>query len=373
MLGSPDVQAKPDVSKSLEDYRPNYEDSVLSPSNRAIFLNQDREALVSRADYRRRANEGLAAAALLMLTPFAINNFIQGRILLGFGSAAIVIVMAANAWILKGNRLSTLLNSIVVVPAMLIFISMSIQHQGVIGVMWSYPAVLACFIILPERNAMLAAGIMVLVLSPQVWLVLGPGIGIRSAATLTAIAVFTAIFVRSIVEAQERLQEFAITDSLTGLNNRVMLGVSLNRAVQQYLRSDTPMALLAIDIDHFKSVNDELGHAVGDLVLSGVGNLLKNRFRQVDQIFRSGGEEFLVLLNDTGRAESLQIAENLREMIEERRFLETRPITVSIGVASLDKTDTVETWMKRADASLYRAKTEGRNRVVASEPETVVA
>ncbi len=332
-------------------------------------MNHDHDTLINHADYRRKANEGLALAAIVLLTPFSINNFIQGRLLLGAGSLVIVIVMASTAWVFKGNRMSNLLSAIVIVPAMLIFVSMSIHNQQIIGVLWAYPAVFSCFIILPLRSAILAATIMVLALTPQVWAVLGAGIGLRSAATLTAISVFTAIFVRSIIEAQERLQTFAITDSLTGLNNRVMLSASLNRAVQQYLRSDTPMSLLALDIDHFKKVNDELGHAVGDVVLSGMGTLLKNRFRQVDQIFRSGGEEFLVLLDDTERAEARQIAENLREMIEQRNFLETRPVTVSIGVAMLEKSDTVETWMKRADANLYRAKSEGRNRVVVTEPE----
>ncbi len=302
-------------------------------------------------------------AALLMLTPFSINNFLESRYLLGFGSLAIVVVVAVNAWLLRGNRLATLTSSIVLVPAILIFVSVSIQAQGIVGVMWAYPALLACFIILPERSAIIAAVIMVGVFSPQAWAVLGSGIGLRSAATLTATAVFAAIFVRSIIDAQQRLQEFAITDSLTGLSNRVMLGASLNRAVQQFLRSDTPMTLLAIDIDHFKPVNDELGHAVGDAVLEQMGALLKNRFRQVDQIFRSGGEEFLVLLNDTAHPESVQIAQDLRKLIEEQRLLEMRPLTVSIGVALLEKSDTVETWMKRADARLYQAKANGRNQV----------
>lgn len=202
-----------------------------------------------------------------------------------------------------------------IVPAVIGFLFVSIQNQGIVGVLWCYPGILAFFIILKERVAPWAALALILVVVPQAWAELGSGIGLRAGATLTAVSVFTSIFMFSIMEAQERLQQLAITDSLTGLNNRVMLNDSLNRALQQFLRSKTPMTLLAIDIDHFKAVNDQLGHAVGDEVLSALGKLLRGRFRQAnytnlpsgDYVFRVIASNNDLVWNEVGASVSLTV------------------------------------------------------------------
>lgn len=317
-------------------------------------------------DFRSRANLGLVFAALLILTPFGINNFLQGRLLLGAASMIIVFAMGITGWMIFHRRDPGLISMLVVVPAVIGFLSMSIQNQGFIGVMWCYPGILSFFVIFRERQAPAAALLLLVVLVPQIWMTMGSSIGLRAAATLFAVGTFTSIFLFAIMDAQKKLRQLAITDTLTGLRNRVMLNDALNRAMQVFLRTETPMTLLAIDIDHFKSVNDQLGHAVGDQVLESLGELLTQRFRQVDQIFRLGGEEFLVILNGTGGTEGITIAEDLRARIEERRLLSSRPLTVSIGVASLDRDDSVEGWMQRADANLYKAKSGGRNQVVAS-------
>ncbi len=316
-------------------------------------------------DFRSRANFGLAVSCLVILGPFGLNNLVQGRLLLGFGSLTICAAMIVTGWLIYNRRDPGLVSLFFVVPAVIGFLFMSIQTQGIIGLLWCYPGLLSFFIILKERMAPLAALLLVVVIVPQAWVELGSGIGMRAGATLVAVGVFTSIFLFAIMEAQERLQQLAITDPLTGLKNRVMLGDALNRAIQQSIRSKTPMALLAIDVDHFKAVNDELGHAVGDQVLAELGEILRNRFRQVDQIFRLGGEEFLVLLNDTGDTEAVTTAEELRVLVEERHLLPSRPLTVSIGVASLTPDETVESWMQRADENLYRAKENGRNQVLA--------
>lgn len=202
-----------------------------------------------------------------------------------------------------------------IVPAVIGFLFVSIQNQGIVGVLWCYPGILAFFIILKERVAPWAALALILVVVPQAWAELGSGIGLRAGATLTAVSVFTSIFMFSIMEAQERLQQLAITHSLTGLNNRVMLNDSLNRALQQLLRSKTPMTLLAIDIDHFKAVNDQLGHAVGDEVLSALGKLLRGRFRQAnytnlpsgDYVFRVIASNNDLVWNEVGASVSLTV------------------------------------------------------------------
>lgn len=161
----------------------------------------------------------------------------------------------------------------------------------------------------------------------------------------------------------------AVTDDMTGLYNRRYfdrhLGVMLGKAQNQ----ERDMALMILDIDHFKSVNDTYGHDIGDAVLREFAARLKRNIRGVDLACRFGGEEFVVLMPDTDFVQAELVAERVRHSISERVFEVNagRPlsVTVSAGV-TLNETasDTPESLIKRADVALYRAKREGRNRVV---------
>ena len=161
----------------------------------------------------------------------------------------------------------------------------------------------------------------------------------------------------------------AVTDDMTGLYNRRYfdrhLGVMLGKAQAQ----DRDMAVMILDIDHFKSVNDTHGHDIGDAVLKEFSLRLKRNIRGVDLACRFGGEEFVVLMPDTDFRQAEAVAERVREAVAERGFEvgTTRPlaVTVSVGVTLHESlADTPETLIKRADVALYRAKREGRNRVV---------
>jgi len=161
----------------------------------------------------------------------------------------------------------------------------------------------------------------------------------------------------------------AVTDDMTGLYNRRYfdrhLSVMLSKAQQQ----ERDMAIMLLDIDHFKSVNDTHGHDIGDAVLKEFALRLKRNIRGVDLACRFGGEEFVVLMPDTDYRQAEMVAERVRQSIAERGFEvgTNRPlsITVSAGVTLNESlSDTPETLIKRADVALYRAKREGRNRVV---------
>jgi diguanylate cyclase (GGDEF)-like protein len=121
-----------------------------------------------------------------------------------------------------------------------------------------------------------------------------------------------------------------------------------------------------IDIDHFKRINDERGHGAGDAVLNGLVSLVKDRSRQIDLMFRMGGEEFVLLLPATGEAQAATLADELRVSIAAAPLVDGRPVTVSIGVSEVRGDDSPESWIKRADEALYAAKNAGRNRVARS-------
>jgi diguanylate cyclase (GGDEF)-like protein len=199
------------------------------------------------------------------------------------------------------------------------------------------------------------------------------GLAARVAATLLAVSAFSALFIRVITAQQRKLQALVITDPLTGLLNRTLLNDTLAQAIQHNARSGVPMTLASLDLDHFKAINDTLGHDAGDAVLRGVGELLRKRVRRVDKLFRPGGEEFLALFYGANSENGKHLAEELRHAIATHELLPGHTVTVSIGVATLLPGEDQTKWMKRSDENLYHAKARGRNQVVATSLVAVSA
>ena len=328
-------------------------------------MNLPAEIHIQSTNFLHKSTLWLAVASLLILTPFSINNFIQGRPFLGAGSLAIVVILAINAWCITHGRYYPSITLLCLVPAIIFFLVLALQRQGIVGAMWCYPSVISFYMMLPERKAWVANAALLAVTLPFAWDVLETPLAIRMAATLLAVSTFSVIFTRIISEQQRKLQAQAATDPLTGLFNRTLLDVTLEQAIQHNNRTSEPMTLITLDLDHFKVVNDTLGHDAGDIVLRGVAKLLLMRFRRIDKVFRLGGEEFLALLHGTDLENSQRIAEEVRAAIASLSLLPDQHITVSIGIATYQPGETWTEWMKRSDENLYRAKQGGRNRVVA--------
>ena len=168
------------------------------------------------------------------------------------------------------------------------------------------------------------------------------------------------------------LQTLASTDELTGLANRRALMAFANDAVEKAHREAATLAVLMIDIDRFKRINDSLGHAVGDQVLRHASRVLAAGLRERDRLGRVGGEEFVAVLPGATLAEARQVAERMRNAIDAARLIgpsgEVR-FTVSIGVAGAQLAESADALLKRADAALYAAKNGGRNAVVTAQTE----
>ena len=163
------------------------------------------------------------------------------------------------------------------------------------------------------------------------------------------------------------LHDRATHDFLTGLANRQHFQEQFEIELARSKRYGRSGALLLLDLDHFKRVNDRFGHDTGDQVLKEMAGLVQNRLRTADTFARWGGEEFCVLLPETGRAEAFEVAERIRRDVEAHAFgaESARPIhiTLSIGLTEIDaEVDRLEMAMRRADEALYRAKRAGRNR-----------
>jgi len=169
-----------------------------------------------------------------------------------------------------------------------------------------------------------------------------------------------------LAEKNRALAYLSVTDSLTQLSNRRSLDDILAKEIERCHRHRSPLSLLMLDLDHFKSVNDRFGHQTGDQVLLELGVLLREVCRQLDTPGRWGGEEFLICCPDTDAAAAMVLAERLRMRVEQHQFPIDGPLTVSIGVSTVHGDESLDSLIGCADRALYRAKAGGRNQVRAS-------
>ena len=218
-----------------------------------------------------------------------------------------------------------------------------------------------------------AAAVQVAWIALAYWLVLAVSsdpelLGARFAQTIGTLGLVTVIVQtlrHRLAQVVDRLADAARTDPLTGLQNRRGFEETFSVEVERARRHDRVLTVMVGDLDHFKRVNDRLGHPAGDIALMRAGELLDGSHRRTDSVARTGGEEFAVLLPETSESDGYLVAEKLRTAIEEAFRDETVPLTVSFGVASFPTHGTTsEALLAAADRALYAAKELGRNRAV---------
>ena len=169
------------------------------------------------------------------------------------------------------------------------------------------------------------------------------------------------------IRMMEKLQKLAVTDGLTKLYNSRSFYSQLETEVDRFNRYKHPLALLLLDLDHFKDYNDTYGHLEGDKVLVRFSQIIKTCLRANDTAYRYGGEEFTVILPETGGDEAGLVAQRIRVALETERFSpingKEAKITISIGVTEYQSKEELSTFIQRADRAMYRSKQKGRNLV----------
>lgn len=180
---------------------------------------------------------------------------------------------------------------------------------------------------------------------------------------LIFISVGVYLWVRHNNSIMQSLQQRACTDALTGAANRQKLECDIEQMRKRVQRYRVSFSMVIFDIDHFKKVNDTFGHTAGDSVLVELTRIVQEQIRDVDFLYRYGGEEFVILLSDTDLSGATATAEKIRQSIEAYRFRYVNTLTASFGVAQYTPDESVESFINRADENLYHVKENGRNSV----------
>jgi len=204
-------------------------------------------------------------------------------------------------------------------------------------------------------------------------------LNLRTALATVALSLILHATLVGLVVARlvSELQRLSRHDALTGLLNRRAMEEALDGQLQRSRRTSQPFAVMMLDLDHFKRINDQHGHAVGDLALKHVAQLLQQAMRATDSLARFGGEEFIVLMPNSALSQAEPVAEELRRLLAGSPLMHDASgvtLSVSVGVAQWrDAEDDASRVLSRADAALFQAKVQGRNRVVTAAGNAAVS
>jgi len=187
---------------------------------------------------------------------------------------------------------------------------------------------------------------------------------IERSSDLEAARMTSVLYFEELEKLSSKLEGMAITDKLTGILNRRKFLEIINEEIQKCNRYRMPLALLMLDIDHFKEVNDQYGHAIGDQVLVELVNEVSRNLRLTDSFFRWGGEEFIIVMTECDFQMAYGLSEKIRKCIETHNFENVDQVTISIGVVAYEQGESIEAVMMRLDKNVYKAKNNGRNQVV---------
>ena len=314
-------------------------------------------------DVRRKKFLVLLTLGLFsFLLPFITTHLMVGNFALVAASMLFLCFLSVNVWKVSHDQQGPIAYPYVMVSlAVMIFCTTYVQ--GLQGVLWSYPAIIGSYFMVPRIAAHFWATIITLSLTVLLWVKIDPWLAVRVWISLLLTIFIVTHILNTTSELQARLLHQAVRDPLTGVFNRREMDEHLKEAHARFQRKQDPVALLVIDIDDFKLVNDQYGHAAGDDILQLFAQVVQENTREIDLLFRLGGDEFTLLLWDTDADSALSVAEELRRKIEETRFSIGRLVTVSIGLNTLKQDQSISVWFREADEALYRVKNNGRNRV----------
>lgn len=304
----------------------------------------------------------LSLLAALTISPFALMRWFNGETALAIIDGAISLTaILFFMFVFFTRKVDTAKKSFALLLALTALATIYIQSET--QILWIFPTIISIYYLMPLKlaratNIVLVFAILIVIYSK---VDLTSFLTILATTTLTTSLAF--VIFRSYNEKQSELSLLASVDSLTNSGNRRALDLNLSEVIASQQRGAYTMCLMLIDLDNFKDVNDNHGHAIGDQILISVSDLIKKHIRVLDSLYRYGGDEFIVMPLNMNINTTKSLAEKIRSIIEQYKFINDIKITLSIGVAEYKSHDTPESWISRADTALYEAKEGGRNKI----------
>ena len=302
----------------------------------------------------------LSITGAVGVAPFAVLRFVNGEYLIAAVDTIVVVGLLGLGFIVYRTR-RIRLASIAISLLCNIGVVASVYAIGSKQLFWAYPAVMVAFYLMKPREAVVMVFALLAALTPKLFefgAALEPIVFIITTLVMSAFAYAFS----SVTNGQQALLvSMATKDPLTGAGNRRALETKLEGMVAAHANGEKPSSLAILDLDHFKAVNDAHGHAIGDQILRRVAEIVNLRIRTTDGLYRIGGEEFVVVLEDRDIDRASRLAEQLRTLVEANELVPDRSVTISLGVAELRDEESYGEWLARADEALYQAKEAGRN------------
>lgn len=304
----------------------------------------------------------LSATGAIGVLPLAVIRLLNRDWAIGIFDLIVVICMTLlGLYVLRTHRvrMASVLLSVLCAVGVVITVAL----KGPAQIFWAYPTVLALFFLLLPREAVIACALMIVGVIPSL---LSDVEGVTMTSVLITLLVtvaFAYAFSVLTTDQRDQLLNLATRDPLTGAGNRRALEEKLAEIIAAHRRARVTASMLMLDLDHFKKVNDEHGHDVGDKILIRVTELIDKRIRVTDKLYRVGGEEFVILTEGDRVDVAGRLAEELRAMIASSDMAMECQVTASLGVAELGEGESGKDWFRRADLALYEAKNSGRNRI----------
>jgi diguanylate cyclase (GGDEF)-like protein len=308
----------------------------------------------------------LSGILAVAVTPLAYFRLLDEHWTLAFvdvGIVCIMLLLFVFIYVSRKTRTAGILIALGFISAAL----MCTLLLGVSEVYWAFPALMVAYFMLDTRQATILAGGFAGCFLAIVWDELPAVNLVKICLTLVVTVLLANAFSLTNRRQLETLRRLANVDPLTGAGNRRAQNLRLDAANAIFRRNNSPACVLILDIDHFKKINDAYGHIVGDQLLVDLCELVRRSTRATENLYRYGGEEFLLIAEQTALDTVVNLAEKLRSQIAQEIFATGIQLTVSIGVAELQRGESRERWLGRADAALYRAKGRGRNQVIVAE------
>jgi diguanylate cyclase (GGDEF)-like protein len=297
---------------------------------------------------------------IIVAIPFTFYRVVNADHLLAFLDATLLVGLTACLYcVIKTRKVDT---PATLVSMVSLGVMVGIVHvKGPSNVYTMFPVIMASFCLLTAQAAAIMNIICMFLLFPAFYGVLSSYEIVIIYTSIIVLSLFAYFFTLITSQQQFELTRLAARDGLTGAWNRRTLDLALNQIFLNHEIKPVTASLIIMDIDHFKSINDKYGHGVGDEILQKFAKLLSSIAGVSYQVYRYGGEEFVLVAEGSNIKDAEILAESIRSRVENSQFLENQRVTISLGVAELKQAFSEEQWLSSADEALYRAKNHGRN------------